>query len=146
MLAGRPGLIVAGRLRPPATGKRRTGRAIGIRRAREIRLVRLFPLARLVVELGRRHVDDVMHPAVPARRNAACLGKPIIDHPAPLEAERRVDLSAAGAVVAVALLVLADQLAVPAGPELGAKGLAIPPGEELEKELFHAARALLREP
>ena len=32
----------------------------------------------------------------------------VVDHPAPLEAERRIDLAALGPVVAVALLVFAD--------------------------------------
>src|SRR5690348_12030666 len=101
--------------------------------------MRLLPLARGVGRLGRRQVDGVMHPAMPGRRNPRRLGQAVIDHPAPLEAERRIDLAADGAVIAVALLVRADQFAEPPGPQLRAKGLAAPPGEELEKKLFHVA-------
>src|ERR1700739_3005437 len=100
--------------------------------------MRLLPLARLVAILGRGGVDDMGDPALPPARNAACLGKAVIDHPAPFEMQRRIDLAAAGPIVAVALLVLAHQFAEPVGPELGAESLAIPPGEEFEQELFHA--------
>lgn len=64
-LAGRPGLVVAGRLGTLAAGERRAGGPVGVDRAGQIRLVRLFPLTRLVVDLGRRGVDDVMNPAMP---------------------------------------------------------------------------------
>src|SRR5271165_5142097 len=139
----RPRHVVAGRLRALAARKRRAGRPVRIRRAGQVRHMRLFPLAQLVAVLGRRGVDGVMHPAMPSRRDAACLGKAVVDHPAPLEMQRGIDLAAAAPVVAVALLVLADQLAEPIGPELGAEGLAIPPGEEFEQELFHAGCRLL---
>ena len=78
-----------------------------------------------------------------SRRDTGRLGQTVIDHPAPLEMQRRIDLAAARPVVAVALLVFAEQLAEPVGPELGAKGLAIPPGEDFEQELFHAGCRLL---
>src|SRR5579883_22566 len=99
--------------------------------------MRLFPLARLVAVLGRRGVDGVMQPAMPGRRDAAGLGQAVIDDPAPLEMQGRIDLAAASPVIAIALLVLADQFAEPVGPELGAEGLTVPPGEEFEQELFH---------
>src|SRR6266852_9842800 len=137
LASGRPGLIVAGRLGPAAACQRRSGWPIGRGRARHVWNMRLFPLARLVALFRRRHVDGVVHPAVPRRRDAACLGRAVIDHPAPLEVERGIDLAASGPIIAVALFVLADQLAEPPGPQLGAKGLAVPPSEELEKELFH---------
>ena len=44
-----------------------------------------------------------------------------------------------------ALLVLAHQFAEPPGPQLSAERLAIPPREELENELFHAADRLMRQ-
>src|SRR5579871_3213954 len=99
--------------------------------------MRLLPLARFVIRFRRRHVAGVMHPAVPSRRDAACLGKTVVDHPAPLKAQRGIDRTALGAVVAVSLFILADQLAVQPCPELGAKRLAVPPGEYLEEEMFH---------
>src|SRR6185437_11172350 len=108
------------------------------RRPGLVRDVRFFPLTGNVVGFRRRHVGDVVDPAVPARRNPRRLGIAVIDHPAPLEMQRRVDLPALGAIIAVALLVLADELAEPPGPQLRAEGLAVPPREELEQELFHA--------
>src|SRR5580698_961957 len=119
-------------MRPAAAGERRARRAIGRRRPRHVRHVRLFPFARRVALFRRRHVDGVMYPAVPGRRYPRGLGKSIIHHPAPLEAERGIDLAADGAVIAIALLVLADQLAEPPGPQLGPEGLAVPPGEDFE--------------
>src|ERR1700756_448725 len=141
----RPGLIVAGRLRPAAARQRRARRTVSRWRPRHVWYMRLFPFARLVILLGRRHVHHMVQPAVPAWRNAGRFGEPVIDHPAPLEVQRRVDLAAFGAVIAIALRVLPDQLAEPVGPELRAKGLAVPPGEELQEKLLHAAcRLMLR--
>ena len=61
--------------------------------------VRLFPFARARrAASGRRQIDGVMTVAMPRRRYPRSLGKPVIDHPAPLEAERRIDLAALGAV------------------------------------------------
>jgi hypothetical protein len=61
----RPGLVVAGGLGPSAARQGRAGGPIGLRRAGHVRHMRLFPLTRGVALLGRRHVDGVMHPAVP---------------------------------------------------------------------------------
>src|SRR5262249_6740132 len=71
---------------------------------------------------------------MPGRRNHRGFGVTIVDHPAPLEVERRIDLAALGAVIAVAELILADELAIERGPHLRAEGLAIPPGEEAREE------------
>src|SRR6266480_1944470 len=101
--------------------------------------MRLFPLARAVALVGRRHIDGVMQPAMPGRRDAGRLGQAVINHPAPLEAECRVDLAAAATVIAVALLVLADQFTEPPGPQLRTKGLAVPPRKQLKQKLFHCA-------
>src|SRR5205085_11650514 len=130
----RPGLVVAGGRRTPAGGERGAGGTIGLRGAGHVRNMRLFPFARRVFVLRRRDVDRVMDPAVPFRRDARGLGIAVIDHPAPLETERRIDRATAGAVVAVALIVGADQFAEPPGPELRAKGLAAPPGEEFQEK------------
>src|SRR5882762_6798128 len=99
--------------------------------------MRLFPFVRLIGLFGRSDIDGVMHPAVPGRRYPGRFGIAVIDHPAPLEAERRIDLAALGAEIAVALLVLAHKFAEPPGPQLRAKGLAVPPCEKLEQKLFH---------
>src|SRR6266436_10341274 len=132
-----PGLIVAGGLGAAAACQDRAGGPVGHRRPRQVGNMRLFPGMRLVGLFGRREVDGVVHPAVPRRRNAAGLGIAVVDHPAPLEAERRIDLAATGAVIAVALFVLAHQFAEPPGPQLRAERLAIPPCEKLEQKLFH---------
>src|SRR6202158_4267586 len=138
LFARLPGFVIAGGGRAAAGFERRARRPVGVRRAGEIRPVRLLPLARLVVLLGRRHVDGVVQPAVPRRRHARGLGDAAIDHPAPLEAEARIDLAAARAVVAVAEFVLADELAVEPSPQLRTEGLAVPPGEKAEPKRFHA--------
>src|SRR5437667_3576681 len=133
-LARRPGLIIAGRGVAAVLGKRRAGRAIGLRRAGEIRPVRLLPGPGLHNLLGRRHVDGVMQPAMPARRHLRGLRIAVVDHPAALEPERRVDLAAAGSVIAIAELVGPDRFAIGPGPQLGPERGAVPPGEEAQQE------------
>src|SRR5438445_12867060 len=61
----RPGLIVAGGLGTAAARQRRAGRAVGARRAGQVRDMRLFPVARGVLLFGRGDVDGVMQPAMP---------------------------------------------------------------------------------
>src|SRR5688572_1416961 len=102
--------------------------------------MRLLPGTRTVIFLGWRHVDCVVQPTVPIRRHARRLGKAVVDDPAPLEAERWVDLAALGSEVAVARLVLAHELAITPGPELRAERLAVPPGEKAREEIFDRHR------
>src|SRR6478735_9381116 len=101
--------------------------------AGEIRLMRLLPVARLVVFLRRRNVDAVMHPAMPAGRNARGFCNAVINHPTPRAAFR----IGAAFIVDVARLILTDALAVPPGMETRAKRLAVPPSEELDDKVFH---------
>src|SRR5258705_13674616 len=108
-----PGLVVAGRGGAAAARQRRAGRPVSRRRPRQVRDVRLFPFARRVAFLGRRDIDSVVQPAMPVRRHARGLGITVVDHPAPLKAERRGDLAADGAIIAITLLVRADQFAKP---------------------------------
>ncbi len=54
----------------------------------------------------------MVQPAIPAGRRADPSVTAIENHPAALESERRVKLSALGAVIDVAELVLADALAI----------------------------------
>jgi hypothetical protein len=70
-----------------------------------------------------------MHPAVPGRSDGRGFGQTLVDHPPPFEAERRVDSAGFGPVIAIAVFVLAHELAESTGPQLRAKGLAVPPGE-----------------
>src|SRR6185369_2954556 len=135
-----PSLVVAGRLGPAALRQGRAGRALGGRRAGHVGPVRLLPGPGLVRLLGWRRVHGVMHPAVPRRADLRGLGVVAIDHPAALEEKRRIDLAALGAVVAIAELVLADELAIERGPRLRAEGLAIPPGEEAQEERLNFHR------
>ena len=116
-----------------AGGGDRTLGAIGGRRARLVRTVRLFPLARLVVFLRRRGVGAIMHPAVPAGGNLGGFGVAIIDDPT-------LRLTPAGHrafVIDIAELVFADTLAVTPGEEAGPHGLTVPPGEDLQEKLLH---------
>ena len=86
---------------------------------------------------GRRFVAPVVHPAVPAGRDARGIGDAVVDDPAPG--------AVLVAVVAVALLVLAHGDALSPRPEARAEGLAVPPSEELEKEGFHRCRSIARD-
>src|SRR5712691_10784960 len=85
----------------------------------------------------------MVHPAVPRRRDGRGFGGAVVGHPAPLEAERRIDLAALGAVIAVGELVLADELAIERGPKLRAKSLTVPPGEKAQEKGFHRSRGRL---
>src|ERR1700739_2102103 len=92
----------------------------------------------------RRHVNGVMQPAEPAGRHLGSFGNPIVDDPASLDPERRVDLAAFGAKIAVAEFVVADVFAVKRRPQLGAKRLAIPPGEYAQQKGLHRRSKVLR--
>jgi len=84
----------------------------------------------------RRRIDRVMQPAVPARRRRRGFGDAVIDHPAPLEAERRIDRSAARAVVGVAELIVTDEFALTPRIEERVEGRAVPPREEPQEKVF----------
>src|SRR5208282_4517383 len=113
---GRPGLIVAGRLGATPLRQGRTARAVGARRPREVGPVRLLPGVLLCLVLRRRHVDYVMQPTMPARRHGGSLRDPVVNHPASLDGEHRIDSAALRPVIAVAEFVLADELAVEPRP------------------------------
>jgi hypothetical protein len=81
-----------------------------------------------------------MQPAVPGGWHHRGLGVAVIDHPAPLKAERRVDCAAAGPIVTIAKLVLADGLAIEPRPQLRAERLTVLPSEEFQQKLFHRGR------
>src|SRR5262249_61441171 len=137
LAAGGPGLLVAGRLGPAAPRKRRADRAMRARRAGEIGSMRLPPGPRRDIVLRRRDVDRVVQPAVPLRRHDRSLGNTAVNHPAALEAERRIDLAALRSVIAIAEFVLAHQLAIERRPQQRAKGGAVPPCEEAQEKRFH---------
>src|SRR5262245_3428596 len=94
--------------------------------------MRLLPLARLIVLLGRRRVDAVMHPAMPARRDQRSFRIAIVDHPSARAAFRIL----AALVVDIAELIAPDFRAIPPRVKARPERLAVPPGEELGQE-FH---------
>src|SRR5690606_29694511 len=128
-----PRLVVAGRNRAASLRQDAALRPIGLRRAGQVRPVRLLPFARRVVD--QRLVMGVVQPAVPVRRHPGGLHQAVVDHPAPPAAPL--------AIVAVAELVLADELALPPRVHPGAERLAVPPGEDLQQKLLHALRCRL---
>src|SRR4051812_16190767 len=98
--------------------------------------MRLLPRVRLVFLESRRRIHDVVHPSMPCRADLRGLRVAVVDHPAPLEAKRGIDLAALGAVINVSEFILAHDLAVERRPDLRAEGLAIPPGEDAREEGF----------
>src|SRR5271166_3377239 len=117
--------------------KQRTLRSNRFRRAGRVADMRQLPRMRLIVFRGRGRIDGVMQPAVPAGRRHRGLGEAVVDDPAPLEAKRWVDLAAPAAIIGVAELIVANQLAVKAGVEQRVEGRAVPPGEPAQEKLFH---------
>src|SRR6185437_3143446 len=91
----------------------RSDRPMRGRRPGQVRTVRLLPRTRLIDLVGRRNIDRMVQPSMPGRRHRRGLRIAIVDDPAPLEAERRIDLSATGAIVAIAEFVVADDFAKP---------------------------------
>src|SRR5262245_12140392 len=122
-LTGRPGLVVAGGFGPAPLRQSRPAGPMRKWRAGEIGPMRLFPRVPLGLVQRWRHVLGLQQPAVPGRRHLGGLGEAVIDHPATLESERRIDLAAARAVIAIAELVGADELAIELRPHLGSERL-----------------------
>src|SRR5262249_19556448 len=108
-----------------------------VRRTGEIGPMGLLPGVWLGRIQWRRHVLRMVQPAMPRRRHFGGLGEPVIDHPPALESENRIDLAATGAVIAIAKLVRADELAVEFRPHLRPEGLAVPPGEKAQQKSLH---------
>ena len=123
----RPRLVVAGHFRTLVGAEDRALRPVGGRSAGQVRQMRFFPGVRLVGVLGRRDVGALVHPAVPAGRDARGLCLAVVDDPAPV--------ALLLAVIAVAEFVVADELAGPPGPEARAERLPVPPGEELQQKI-----------
>src|SRR5690606_10949133 len=111
----------------------RTLRTIRGGRARQVRDMRLLPLARLVVFGGRRRIVPVMQPAVPAGRHSRGFGIAVVDHPA----ARIALIILAALVIDVSRLVGADLLAVPPRIEARIEVLAVPPGKYLRENGLH---------
>src|SRR5690606_18045171 len=93
----------------------------------------LLPVARLVVLSGRRRIDPVMQPAMPARRDRRCFRIAIIDDPAAVLAVR----GGSALLIYVSKFVLTDTLSAPPCLNTCVEALAIPPGEQLRENLLH---------
>src|SRR5215469_2440443 len=122
----RPGLVVADGAGARPAFQHRTGRAIGGRRAGQIRLMRLLPRINRLVGVGRYAVGRMVQPSVPHRRHARRVLVALIDHPAAFAAlapaaafERPM---ATFAIIAVAERVGADALALEPGEDACADG------------------------
>src|SRR3954469_24491703 len=96
-----PGLVIAGRARATALCQGRAGRTVCGGRAGEIGAMRFPPWQWRDLLLRRRHVDGMMQPAVPRRRHGRGFAKAVVGHPAPLEAEGGVDLTALGSIILI---------------------------------------------
>ena len=141
LLARIPGLVVSGRHWPVALRQRRATWTARRRRPGQIRLVRLLPWISLYRFQRRRRIHDMVHPAVPARRNQRGLGDPFIDHPAAVETKRRIDFAVPGSVVTIAEFVFTNELAIEPSPQLRSEGLTVPPSEQTKQEGFHGGPA-----
>src|SRR5690606_27190884 len=113
--------------------QQRAFRTVRVWRTGRVRVMRLLPLARLVVFPGRRGIHAVMDPAMPARRDRGRFRIAVVGDPAAGAALRIL----AALVVDVADLIGADAGAVTPGMEAGSERLAVPPGEELFQKGRH---------
>src|SRR5579862_850038 len=134
---GGPGLVVARRLGAATLSQGRPARTMSPRRTGQVRPMRFLPRIGFGLVLRRRHIDGVMQPAVPARRYCRSLGDTVVDDPAPIKTERRINLAVFCAVIAIAEFVVADKFAVEPSRQLRAEGLTIPPGKKAKQKAFH---------
>jgi hypothetical protein len=137
---GRPGFVIAGGggamngpdpARPAGVGLGRPGRVGGIFH---------FPDARRRQVAFRHASEAAVEPAVPFGRHAAGIVGAVVDHPAALAALEGVALGIGllGAVVLVALGIVAHEFAIARAVEQGAEGGAVPPGEDLAENAHEA--------
>src|SRR5215217_4553407 len=127
-LFGRPGLVVAGDAGALALVEQAAIGAVGLGRAGQVRLVRLFPGMGDIFGIGRNDIGAVVHPTVPAGRDGRRIGVTRIGHVATVRLHVLI--------VAVAEFVGADIVAEALDPETGSPGLAAPPGEDFSEELL----------
>src|SRR3546814_17956973 len=83
--------------------------------------MRLFPALRLNRGILGKHIGGAVQPSMPFGRHARRLGRAVVDHPAPP--------ALLGLIIDIALRILPDAAAEPAGMELRAECRPIPPGE-----------------
>src|SRR5579885_768099 len=116
-----PRLVIPGRFGAVYAPQNRARWPVCDGRAAQIRHMLLLPGIMRPLARPRRRVDRVVQPGVPLRRHARGLDLAVIEPPAPLAARHAAapDESAPRllAVIAIAELVGADQLALPPGEE-----------------------------
>src|SRR5690606_23033024 len=124
-LFGPPRSVVAGRLWTAAGAHDRACRPVGLRCSSQVGPMGLLPGTPLIALLGWRRVSRVMEPAVPVRRHQRRFRKSRVDDPAPGLAVRSD--AALLHIVAVAELVLTNELALPPDGEARSPRIAAPP-------------------
>lgn len=102
--------------------------------------MRLLPRAGRVALLARGQVDVVAEPAAPARRDLRGVGVAVVDHPAPLRADRAVDQRPLRAVIRVAVVVAADEVPAARGVERERHRLPVPPREDAQQRVLERHR------
>src|SRR3546814_14172634 len=88
--------------------------------------MRLFPALRLNRGILGKHIGGAVQPSMPFGRHARRLGRAVVDHPAPP--------ALLGLIIDIALRILPEAAAEPAGLELRAECRPLPPGEYSPQE------------
>ncbi len=135
--SGGPSIIRTGRFRMRTSTNRRTRWPISLRCSRHVGNMPGLPFAGNIRFLGWRDIDSVMQPSIPPGRYAGSLDRTFINNPAALMPQSRIRFAATRAIISVAEFVLTNQLALSRREKPRANRLAIPPREELKKEVFH---------
>src|SRR3546814_9398974 len=112
--------LVAGRAGALSGKAERALGCIGERGSRHVGNMRLFPALRLNRGILGKHIGGAVQPSMPFGRHARRLGRAVVDHPAPP--------ALLGLIIDIALRILPDAAAEPAGMELRAECRPIPPG------------------
>ena len=85
----------------------------------------------MIVFPGRGHINGMVEPAIPARRNTGGFCNAVIDDPA--------FVCGRIMVICVAELIMADQFTFAPRIKTGPHGLAVPPGEHLYEKVLHVS-------
>src|SRR3546814_3930462 len=117
----RSGFIVAGRAVALSGKAERALGCIGERGSRHVGNMRLFPALRLNRGILGKHFGGAVQPSMPFGRHARRLSRAVVDHPAPP--------ALLGLIIDIALPILHDAAAEPAGIELRAECPPHPPSE-----------------
>ena len=142
LLAARiPGFVIAGRLRAAALRQCRAARTMGA--GVPVRLGRCGFSQRygFTLVLGRRHVDGMMQPAVPARRHGGWLGDAAYRSPSAARCRASDRSCRPWSGNSDCRIRPRRRTRRRASPPLGAECLAVPPGKQAQQESFHRRRS-----